>query len=83
MSQKVTVVLFNSKNYRKYYHILQLVAAESTWESGCLHQLMESKNLNEREAAAFKSGMCVCMYMCICFKYYAVMTYSYKYCEAI
>ncbi|KFQ07667.1 Consortin, partial [Haliaeetus albicilla] len=38
----------------------KLVAAESTWESGCLHQLMESKNLNEREAAAFKSGTETC-----------------------
>ncbi|KAM9608483.1 consortin isoform 1-T8 [Morphnus guianensis] len=38
----------------------KLVAAEGTWESGCLHQLMESKNLNEREAAAFKSGTETC-----------------------
>uniref|UniRef100_A0A8B9RXR9 Consortin, connexin sorting protein n=1 Tax=Accipiter nisus TaxID=211598 RepID=A0A8B9RXR9_9AVES len=38
----------------------KLVAAESTWESSCLHQLMESKNLNEREAAAFKSGTETC-----------------------
>ncbi|XP_010560880.1 PREDICTED: consortin isoform X1 [Haliaeetus leucocephalus] len=38
----------------------KLVAAESTWESGCLHQLMGSKNLNEREAAAFKSGTETC-----------------------
>ncbi|NXR04115.1 CNST protein, partial [Sagittarius serpentarius] len=38
----------------------KLVAAENTWESGCLHQLMESKNLNEREAAAFKSGTETC-----------------------
>ncbi|NXW21560.1 CNST protein, partial [Circaetus pectoralis] len=49
-----------SSHQQKYYHILQLVAAESTWESGCLHQLMESKNLNEREAAAFKSGTETC-----------------------
>jgi len=59
MSQKVTVFLFNSKNYRKYYHILQLVAAENTQESSCLLQLLESKNLKEREFAPFKSGMCV------------------------
>ncbi|XP_029891968.1 consortin [Aquila chrysaetos chrysaetos] len=38
----------------------KLVAAESTWEGGCLHQFMESKNLNEREAAAFKSGTETC-----------------------
>lgn len=63
--KKVTVFLFNSKNYRKYYHILQLVAAENTWESCYLLQLMESKKLKEREAAAFKSGTCVRMYMCI------------------
>lgn len=45
---------------------------------------MESRNLKEREATAFKSGMCVCMYMyIICFKYYTVMTYSYMYNEAI
>ncbi|NXS69148.1 CNST protein, partial [Pandion haliaetus] len=49
-----------SSHQHKYYHILQLVAAENTWESGCLHQLMESKNLNEREAAAFKSGTETC-----------------------
>ncbi|XP_055569098.1 consortin isoform X1 [Falco cherrug] len=34
----------------------KLVAAENTWESGCLLQLMESKKLKEREATAFKSG---------------------------
>ncbi|NXI65881.1 CNST protein, partial [Anseranas semipalmata] len=32
------------------------VAAENTWESGCLLQLMGSENLKEREAVAFKSG---------------------------
>ncbi|XP_010390050.2 consortin isoform X1 [Corvus cornix cornix] len=34
----------------------KLVAAENTWESSCLSQLMESRNLKEREATAFKSG---------------------------
>ncbi|NWS10690.1 CNST protein, partial [Pachyramphus minor] len=48
-----------SKNYMKYYHILQLLAAENTWETS-LPQLMESKNLKEREAAAFKSGTETC-----------------------
>ncbi|NXH70995.1 CNST protein, partial [Hydrobates tethys] len=38
----------------------RLVAAENTWESDCLLQLMESKNLKEREAAAFKSGTETC-----------------------
>ncbi|KFV06784.1 Consortin, partial [Tauraco erythrolophus] len=39
----------------------QLVAAENTWESSYLLQLMESKNLKEREAAAaFKSGTGTC-----------------------
>ncbi|NXO52390.1 CNST protein, partial [Aramus guarauna] len=38
----------------------KLVAAENTWESGCLLQSMESKNLKEREAAAFKSGTETC-----------------------
>ncbi|XP_026699872.1 consortin [Athene cunicularia] len=38
----------------------KLVAAENTWESGCLLQLMESKNLKENEAAAFKSGTETC-----------------------
>ncbi|KFZ48342.1 Consortin, partial [Podiceps cristatus] len=38
----------------------KLVAAENTWESGCLLQLMESKYLKEREAAAFKSGTETC-----------------------
>lgn len=55
--------LFNSENYRKYYHILQLVAAENTWESSCLLQLVESKNVTEREAAALKSGMYVRVFM--------------------
>ncbi|NXK96053.1 CNST protein, partial [Formicarius rufipectus] len=32
------------------------LAAENAWESSCLPQLMESKNVKEREAAAFKSG---------------------------
>ncbi|NXY75282.1 CNST protein, partial [Glareola pratincola] len=36
------------------------VAAENTWESGCLLQLMESKNLKESETAAFKSGTETC-----------------------
>ncbi|NXV99656.1 CNST protein, partial [Fregetta grallaria] len=49
-----------SSHQQKYYHILQLVAAENTRESGCLLQLMESKNLKEREAAAFKSGTETC-----------------------
>ncbi|KFQ51623.1 Consortin, partial [Nestor notabilis] len=34
----------------------KLLAAGSTWESGGLLQLTESKKLKEREAAAFKSG---------------------------
>ncbi|XP_075352147.1 consortin isoform X1 [Mycteria americana] len=38
----------------------KLVAAENTLESGCLLQLMKSKNLKEREAAAFKSGTQTC-----------------------
>lgn len=38
----------------------KLVAAENTCESGCLLQLMASKNLKEREAAAFKSGTETC-----------------------
>ncbi|KFO91558.1 Consortin, partial [Buceros rhinoceros silvestris] len=38
----------------------KLVAAENTWESCYLLQLMESKNLKEREAAAFKSGTETC-----------------------
>ncbi|NXE78463.1 CNST protein, partial [Cochlearius cochlearius] len=49
-----------SSHQQKYYHILQLVAAENTWESSCLLQLMESKNLKEKEAAAFKSGTETC-----------------------
>ncbi|NXE10429.1 CNST protein, partial [Lophotis ruficrista] len=49
-----------SSHQQKYYHILQLVAGENTWESGCLLQLMESKNLKEREAAASKSGTETC-----------------------
>ncbi|XP_009461719.1 PREDICTED: consortin [Nipponia nippon] len=39
---------------------IKVSAAENTWESGCLLQLMESKNLKEREAAAFKSGTETC-----------------------
>ncbi|NXV14689.1 CNST protein, partial [Cepphus grylle] len=38
----------------------KLVAAENTWESGCLLQLMESKNVKESETAAFKSGTETC-----------------------
>ncbi|KAM9241110.1 consortin [Leptosomus discolor] len=38
----------------------KLVAAENTWESGFSLQLMESKNVKEREAAAFKSGTETC-----------------------
>ncbi|NXE88935.1 CNST protein, partial [Menura novaehollandiae] len=49
-----------SSHQQKSYHILQLVSAENTWESGCLPQLMESKNLKEREATAFKSGTETC-----------------------
>ncbi|NWQ70332.1 CNST protein, partial [Neopipo cinnamomea] len=49
-----------SLHLQKNYHILQLLAAENTWESGCLPQLVESKNLKEREAAAFKSGTETC-----------------------
>ncbi|NXE33902.1 CNST protein, partial [Ptilorrhoa leucosticta] len=49
-----------SSHQQKYYHILQLVAAENTWESSCLPQLMESRNLKEKEATAFKSGTETC-----------------------
>ncbi|NWU82005.1 CNST protein, partial [Onychorhynchus coronatus] len=49
-----------SLHLQKYYHILQLLAAENTWESCFLPQLMESKNLKEREASAFKSGTETC-----------------------
>ncbi|NWI64078.1 CNST protein, partial [Todus mexicanus] len=49
-----------SSHQQKCYHILQLVAAENTWESGYLLQLMESKNSKEREAAALKSGTETC-----------------------
>ncbi|KAF1642037.1 Consortin, partial [Eudyptes chrysocome] len=49
-----------SSHQQKYFHILQLVTAENTWESGCLLQLMESKNSKEKEAAAFKSGTETC-----------------------
>ncbi|NXH25104.1 CNST protein, partial [Myiagra hebetior] len=38
----------------------KLVAAENTWESSCLPELMESRNLKEREATAFKSGTETC-----------------------
>ncbi|NXY59424.1 CNST protein, partial [Callaeas wilsoni] len=38
----------------------KLVAAENTWESSCLPQLMESRNVKEREATAFKSGTETC-----------------------
>ncbi|NXI77496.1 CNST protein, partial [Rhipidura dahli] len=38
----------------------KLVAAENTWESSCLPQLMESRKLKEREATAFKSGTETC-----------------------
>ncbi|KAM6128322.1 consortin isoform 1-T3 [Pterocles gutturalis] len=38
----------------------KLVAAEDTWESRHLLQLVESKNFKEREAAAFKSGSETC-----------------------
>ncbi|NXC57659.1 CNST protein, partial [Aleadryas rufinucha] len=49
-----------SSHQQKYYHILQLVAADNTWERSCLPQLMESRNLKEREATAFKSGTETC-----------------------
>lgn len=38
----------------------KLVAAENRWESSCLPQLLESRNLKEREATAFKSGTETC-----------------------
>ncbi|NXT00193.1 CNST protein, partial [Jacana jacana] len=38
----------------------KLVAAENSWESGCLLHLMESKKLKESETAAFKSGTEIC-----------------------
>lgn len=81
MFQKVIVFLFKPKNYRKYRHILQPVVAENTSESGCLLKLIGSENVKEGEAAAFKSGMCVCLYMHL--KYCLVMMYSYKYYETI
>ncbi|NWV33718.1 CNST protein, partial [Grantiella picta] len=49
-----------SSHQQKYYHILQLVAAENTQESSYLPQLMESRNLKEREPTAFKSGTETC-----------------------
>ncbi|NXU41135.1 CNST protein, partial [Drymodes brunneopygia] len=49
-----------SSHQQQYYHILQLVAAENTWESSCLPQFMASRNLKEREATAFKSGTETC-----------------------
>ncbi|NXH92351.1 CNST protein, partial [Edolisoma coerulescens] len=49
-----------SSHQQQYYHILQLVAAENTWESSCLPQLMEYRNVKEREATAFKSGTETC-----------------------
>ncbi|NXT60475.1 CNST protein, partial [Chaetops frenatus] len=49
-----------SSHQQQYYHILQLVAAENTWERSCLPQLMESRNLKEVEATAFKSGTETC-----------------------
>ncbi|NXJ85554.1 CNST protein, partial [Trogon melanurus] len=49
-----------SSHQQKYYHILQLVAAENAWGSGYLLQIMESKNSKKREAAAFKSGTETC-----------------------
>ncbi|NXG27375.1 CNST protein, partial [Dromaius novaehollandiae] len=54
--EKLTKVC--SSHQQIYYCILQLVAAENTWESSCFLQLMGSENLKEREAAAFKSGTC-------------------------
>ncbi|NXX47554.1 CNST protein, partial [Tricholaema leucomelas] len=38
----------------------KLVAAENTWESSYLLQLMESKKIKEREATALKSGTETC-----------------------
>ncbi|NWW02307.1 CNST protein, partial [Oreocharis arfaki] len=38
----------------------KLVADKNTGESSCLPQLMESRNLKEREATAFKSGTETC-----------------------
>ncbi|NXK42641.1 CNST protein, partial [Piprites chloris] len=38
----------------------KLLTAENTWESSCLPQLMESKNLKEQEAADFQSGTETC-----------------------
>ncbi|KFU94880.1 Consortin, partial [Chaetura pelagica] len=49
-----------SSHQQKYYHILQLIAAENTWERVCLLQLMESENLKGREATAFKPGTETC-----------------------
>ncbi|NXD79991.1 CNST protein, partial [Halcyon senegalensis] len=49
-----------SSHQQKCYHVLQLVAAENTWECSYLLQLMESKKIKEGEAAAFKSGIETC-----------------------
>ncbi|NXP74556.1 CNST protein, partial [Ramphastos sulfuratus] len=49
-----------SSHQQKCYHILQLVAAENTWESSYLLQLTESKNLKERQAPVLKSGTETC-----------------------
>ncbi|XP_050566126.1 consortin isoform X11 [Cygnus atratus] len=56
--EKLTKVC--SSHQQKCYHILQPVAAEITWESGCLLQLMGSEDSKKREAAAFKSGTETC-----------------------
>ncbi|NWI86042.1 CNST protein, partial [Pitta sordida] len=49
-----------SSHLQPQAHKNKLVAAENTWESSYLPQLMESKKLKEREAAAFKSGTETC-----------------------
>ncbi|XP_064913975.1 consortin isoform X5 [Columba livia] len=56
--EKLTRVCSSHQQPQTYKN--QLVAAENTWESSCLLQLVESKNVTEREAAALKSGTETC-----------------------
>nr|XP_009487069.1 PREDICTED: consortin [Pelecanus crispus] len=56
--EKLTRVCSSHQQPQAYKN--KLVAAGNTWQSGCSLQLMESKNLKEREAAAFKSGTETC-----------------------
>ncbi|XP_075268761.1 consortin isoform X1 [Opisthocomus hoazin] len=52
--EKLTRVCSSHQQPQAYKN--KLVAAENTQESSCLLQLLESKNLKEREFAPFKSG---------------------------